>query len=79
MKKVMILNPAAGHGDAIKLKEKEHVGVEFYETTGIGDAERFVLERCKTDPDTQFIVCGGDGTVNEVVNGIMHSGASHSA
>ncbi|MBQ7646530.1 MAG: hypothetical protein IJS94_04600 [Clostridia bacterium] len=79
MKKVMLLNPAAGHGDAMKLREKEHFGVEIYETTGVGDAERFVLERCRTDPDTQFIVCGGDGTVNEVVNGIMHSGASETA
>ena len=79
MKKVMILNPAAGHGDAARLTERTHPGVEQYITTGIGDAERFVIERCKTEPETQFIVCGGDGTINEVVNGIMTSGAADKA
>ncbi len=79
MKKVMILNPAAGHGDAIKLKDTGHAGVEVYETIGVGDAERYVIERCATEPETQFIVCGGDGTVNEVVNGIMKAGAGDKA
>ena len=79
MRKIMILNPAAGHGDAAKLKNTEHIGVEIYETTCIGDAKRFAYEKCVENPDTHFIICGGDGTVNEVVNGIMESGKSDTA
>ena len=75
----MVLNPAAGHGDALKLKDIDHAGVEVYETVGVGDADSFAFERCKSTPNTQFIVCGGDGTINEVVNGIMRSGASETA
>jgi len=78
MKKVMILNPAAGHGDAAKISEKDH-HIETYLTRSVGDAERFACERCKSEAETHFIVCGGDGTVNEVVNGIMKSGAADTA
>ena len=78
MKKVMILNPAAGHGDAAKLETKE-LTVESYVTKSVGDAERYAKERCLSEPETHFIICGGDGTVNEIVNGIMSSGANDKA
>ena len=78
MRKIMILNPAAGHGDADKLTSPDE-NVSVYKTKCIGDAERYVAEECRNDPETHFIVCGGDGTVNEVVNGIMTSGAGDKA
>ena len=58
---------------------------EIYETKARGDAERFVRQRCeehetraasREDPDTvlRFYACGGDGTLNEVVNGAAEYG-----
>ena len=76
MEKVLILNPAAGHGDARNI-EKD--GIESYLTQSIGDAERFVRERCLTAPETHFIVCGGDGTVTEVVSRNISAGAAEKA
>ena len=78
MRKIMILNPAAGHGDADKLSSPDE-NILAYKTKCIGDAERYVREECLNDPETHFIVCGGDGTVNEVVNGIMSAGVGDTA
>ena len=53
MKHVFVVNPVAGQGEAAGLaREIEAVcsvaGVvyEIYETKAVGDAERFVRERC---------------------------------
>lgn len=78
MRKIMILNPAAGHGDAAKLTAPDE-NIIRYTTKCVGDAERYVKDECLTDPETHFIVCGGDGTVNEVVNGIMAANAGEKA
>ncbi len=77
MKRIHILNPAAGKGHAPDfLNGIVPEGDGIYTTTGIGDAERYVAEVCRTtDEEIAFIVYGGDGTLNEAVNGILKSGA----
>lgn len=71
MRKLKIYNPAAGNG----LDEE----TEGYCTSAPGDCRRFVREECTSDPNTRFVVYGGDGTLNEAVCGIMDAEAGESA
>jgi len=71
-----ICNPAAGKGSANQLQEKlrtrlRELGIdgEFAKTTGPGDATK--MTKLAIDKGyTTIVAVGGDGTVNEVVNGI---------
>ena len=71
MRKIHILNPAAG---MVKAHLYIPETVEVYETTGPRDLERFITETLQNDPEVHFTVYGGDGTVSEAVNGIMAAG-----
>ncbi|MBR4255563.1 MAG: hypothetical protein IKQ18_00245, partial [Clostridia bacterium] len=73
MKTVKIINPAAGQGKAVNEINDE---TSYYVSKSVGDIENFVYNTLKKEPETHFIVCGGDGSINEAVNGIMRSGAS---
>ncbi|MBO4217206.1 MAG: YegS/Rv2252/BmrU family lipid kinase [Clostridia bacterium] len=50
------------------------VDYELYETKSRGDATVFTAEKAKVhDGRIRFYACGGDGTINEVANGIMRA------
>ena len=76
MKHVFVINPAAGRENAFEavknaLRELDvELDYELYQTRGQGDATAYVRAYCQkyTDP-VRFYACGGDGTLNEVVNG----------
>jgi YegS/Rv2252/BmrU family lipid kinase len=66
-----ILNPVSGSGNhagrARRLLEER--GFEVVETTGAEDAVRLAVE-AGLDGVEEVAVCGGDGTVNEVLRGL---------
>lgn len=86
MKHIFLANPAAGKGGKAvdKLRNKiEEVGnkygydYEIYHTRCIGDAENYVRQLCEEESNKiikeklRFYAMGGDGTLNEVVNGAV--------
>ena len=82
-KAALIYNPASGAGRARRAANVEAaaqvfsasgVGVETVATTGPGSAILQARELAAAGFDT-IIACGGDGTVNEVAQGILESGA----
>lgn len=79
MKACLILNPAAGPRDFHRQLNKavEHLRdrgweVKLLETTEKGDATRLARQAADQRCDVAIAV-GGDGTINEVVNGIAGS------
>lgn len=81
MKYCFILNPAAGKGRASEqfeqtiqaICEEKQLDFEIYKTTGIGDATEYIKRTVAINELEQyrFYACGGDGTLCEVVNGVM--------
>ncbi len=84
MKHIFVVNPAAGPRDSsAQIRERLKVfdgkiEYEIYCTKGKNDATRFVSSQCADKSETyRFYACGGDGTLNEVVSGIVgHDNAS---
>ena len=75
---LLIHNPNAGGGGADRRKDLDEArrifatgGIEadLAETTGPGDATEIAL-RAGNEGRQLVIACGGDGTLNEVVNGL---------
>lgn len=72
----LILNPTAGtdtaaaHADAISRRLRTRYGtVEIVFTMAVGDASR-AAEQAVRDGCTHLFVGGGDGTLNEAINGV---------
>ena len=80
-KHVFILNPVAGQGKAKNLIEEilatgDELGqeVELYETKEMLDAEvaaKEIASKATEENPVRIYACGGDGTVNEILNGIV--------
>ncbi len=80
MKHIFIVNPHSGNGKTAKLVESEiskfknDLDADIYFTKGIGDSEKYIKRyMAENNEKVRFYACGGDGTVNEVVNGIAGS------
>ena len=78
MKHVFVINPAAGKENSYETIKaaleamESSVEYELYQTTGVGDATAYVKDYCAKYKDpVRFYACGGDGTLNEVVNGVV--------
>lgn len=78
MKHIFIINPNAGKTDcrqkiydmADTLRDKYGLDVQCVLTKRQGHAIELCRELCRTGEDFRFYACGGDGTANEVANGI---------
>jgi len=76
MRHYFIVNPTSGPGDCTPMVKQALEGFEgqfdyeIFVTRFKGDATRFVREKCaQSHEPMRFYACGGDGTLNEVVNG----------
>lgn len=77
MKHIFIVNPNAGQGRAVETIRSQlsalgsDIESEIYLTKGKGDAKAYIEHRLsESNTPIRFYACGGDGTVNEVINGI---------
>ena len=75
MKHIFIVNPVAGQGAAQKqlICELERRTLDFYLTKSSADCENYIKGICEANlsENIRFYACGGDGTLNDVVNGIF--------
>ena len=79
LSQLVILNPCAGRRQAgrhldelLALLEADGVTAQLYETDAAGDAERLVAERA--GQYARVVCIGGDGTLNEVISGMLDAG-----
>ena len=82
---LLIHNPNAGGGgnarrskldEARRVLESRGIRADLQETTGPGEATE-IAKRATADGRQLVIACGGDGTINEVVNGLANSKNGH--
>ena len=79
MKHVFIINPTAGKADsrqkiydmAEALRVNHGLDVRCILTKKQGHATEIAQRLCESGEELRFYACGGDGTVNEVANGII--------
>ena len=78
MKHLFIINPAAGKRESTAKLEQLLTGLSFEHevryTGQAGDAKRFAAEAAALGEPVRIYACGGDGTLNEVVNGAAGHG-----
>ena len=79
MKHLFIINPAAGSRDrtleystAIRTAcDARRLNYEIRVSMGPGDCTRIAREAASTGEEVRIYACGGDGTLNEVVTGVV--------
>ena len=78
-KLLLIINPCAGQkkvkkllAEIIKIFNQADFSVIVHITSGIGDTEAACIRYA--DEVSRIVCCGGDGTFNETVSGILKSG-----
>lgn len=74
---VYILNPAAGKGKYLPQARNDAIAAGadcIHLTERPGDCPEFIAQECLRDPDTHFVVYGGDGTISEAAAGILLAG-----
>lgn len=78
MKHIFIINPKSGKKDSTSiivdfLKENySDIDYEIYNTKCVNDATNYVKNICEhSEEEIVFYACGGDGTLNEVINGAV--------
>lgn len=73
MKHLFIINPAAGKGESTQRLEDAiralDVDWEIVRTAAPGDARRYAAQAAQAGAPVRIYACGGDGTLNEAVNG----------
>lgn len=93
MRHIFIVNPVSGKGDGKKRilssiitgAEEKGISYEIHITRCPGDGKRIVRELCRESEECEkedllrFYAVGGDGTFNEVVNGLMDCGKGEAA
>ncbi len=82
---VLIYNPTAGRSGAKRIHRLEEarrifanaeIKIELQPTSAAGDATHLASQAVRDRRD-MIVVCGGDGTVNEAVNGIASEPEGH--
>lgn len=79
MKHIFIINPNAGKHDsrqriydmAEALRKQHGLEVQCILTKNQGHATELARKLCESGEELRFYACGGDGTVNEVANGVI--------
>ncbi|MGE5404397.1 MAG: diacylglycerol/lipid kinase family protein [Candidatus Saccharibacteria bacterium] len=77
MEAVLITNPASGSYNKKKIEEILNrlraggVSVDLCETEYRGMGTEIARDTCLKRPGTTVIACGGDGTINEALNGLV--------
>lgn len=77
MKHIFIVNPAAGKCDrTVQIKNdvqallgSHGLDYDILVSKGPGDCTRLAREAAETGEDIRLYACGGDGTLNEIING----------